>query len=621
MCGFMLVIERGRPVDERRLQAAAALIRHRGPDASGLAVFEPTLNRAPGSERVSVGVVHHRLAIIDLDSRSHQPFRRGSRMLAYNGEIYNFEELRGGLEQRGLRFHTAGDTEVLFELFGADGLDGLRRANGMWAFCHLDEVAGRLIAARDRYGKKPLYYHEGERTICFASEITPILAYLGQRARLKPHALATYLAHGWLFPGDAEATHLDGIRQVLPGGCVSLDLDTWALRSARHLDIAEEAARKPPADGPADLIEQAVLARLVSDRKVGLLLSGGIDSSLILSCLAANKLQDAVCCFTGDAGKSEDAQYARQCVAALGIQARFIPLDYELSGMDRFLKVCRHQEKPFPLIGNVLAMPQMYEAIAASDVRVVLDGTGGDEIFGGYWDRYHAFAVSDARAKGDRAWLARSEFHAGLQGGSSRTRQGAIGKTDLEKYCRAAVLGASSSDPLTTRRLGFDEALLADARGGRLQEWMWQNDRNAMLASVENRSPFLDYRLAPFLRTGYRYKFDDGWNKLELRRAFDRFRPLPTQWRREKQGFRWIYGRFFRANRARILDLVSASRILPPVLALSELIDRAHKSEDVLSSELMQRALCIAGLEEAMGMGAGGGASEPVAQTPAITFK
>jgi len=621
MCGFIFVIERGRPVDERRLQAAAALIRHRGPDASGLAVFAPADDQAPGSERVSVGVVHHRLAIIDLDSRSDQPFRRGSRTLAYNGEIYNFKELRERLEQRGLRFHTTGDTEVLFELLGAEGLDGLRRANGMWAFCHLDETAKRLIAARDRYGKKPLYYHAGERTICFASEIAPILAYLGRRARLKPHALATYLAHGWLFPGDSAATHLEGIRQVLPGGYVSLDLGTWTLRSARLLDIAEEAARKPPADGPAGLIEQAVLARLVSDRQVGLLLSGGIDSSLILSCLAANGLEAAVCCFTGDAGKSEDAQYARQCVAALGIEARFIPLDYQLSGMDRFLKVCRHQEKPFPLIGNVLAMPQMYEAIAASDVRVVLDGTGGDEIFGGYWDRYHAFAVSDARAKGDRAWLARSEFHSGLEGGSPRTQEAAVGKTDWQKYCRASALGASSSDPLAMHRSGFDEALLVDARSGRLQEWMWQNDRNAMLASVENRSPFLDHRLAPFLLTGYRCKFDGGWNKLELRRAFDRFRPLPTQWRREKQGFRWVYGRFFRANRTRILDLVSTSRILPAALALSELVDRARRSEEVLSSELMQRALCIAGLEEAMSMAAGSGASEPAAEVSAITSR
>jgi asparagine synthase (glutamine-hydrolysing) len=617
MCGFIVVIERGRPVDERRLRQAASLIRHRGPDASGFAIFAPALPAASGRASVSVGIAHHRLSIIDLDPRSHQPFRKGSRTLAYNGEIYNFRELRAGLAERGARFDTTGDTEVVFELLGRSGLEALRHANGMWAFCHVDEAAGRLTASRDRYGKKPLYYHAGERTICFASEIAPILSYLGQRPMLEPAALNTYLAHGWLFPGPKAGTHLEGVCQVLPGGFVEFDLSSWALRSGQLLSIAEEAAREPPADGPAALVQSAVLDRLVSDRKVGLLLSGGIDSSLILSCLAANGLQEAVYCFTGDAGKSEDADYARRCINALGIEAKSIPLDYEMSGMDRFLRVCRHQEKPFPFIGNVLAMPQMYEAIAAHDVRVVLDGTGGDEIFGGYWDRYHRFAVADARAAGDHDWLRRS----GSNEDSGRMAGAKLERSTMEAFCLPEVGQAPSCDPLEALSSGFDDALLIDAGAGRLQEWLWQNDRNAMLASVENRSPLLDYRLASFLRTGYGAKFVGAWNKYELRCAFERFQPLPTQWRPQKQGFRWVYGRFFRANRARILELVAASRILPARLAVSALIEAARKADEVLSSQIMQRALCIAGLEEAIGMAGGSGAISPPTEESAITSR
>jgi asparagine synthase (glutamine-hydrolysing) len=617
MCGFILVIEGGRPVDEQRLRQAASLMRHRGPDACGFEVFAPALPAAPGRASVSVGIAHHRLSIIDLDPRSHQPFRRGRRTLAYNGEIYNFRELRADLAERGVAFDTTGDTEVVFELLGRSGLEGLRHANGMWAFCHVDEAAGRLTASRDRYGKKPLYYHAGERTMCFASEIAPILAYLGQRPMLEPAALDTYLAHGWLFPGPKARTHLEGIRQVLPGGFVEIDLRTWTLRSGQLLSIADEAAREPPAEGPAALIRSAVLDRLVSDRKVGLLLSGGIDSSLILSCLAANGVQDAVCCFTGDAGKSDDADYARQCVNALGIEAKSIPLDYEMSGMDRFLRVCRHQEKPFPFIGNVLAMPQMYEAISAHDVRVVLDGTGGDEIFGGYWDRYHRFAVADALAVGDHDWLRRSGSHED----SGRMARAKLERSTREAFCSPEVAQAPSCDPLEPLASGFDDALLIDASAGRLQEWLWQNDRNAMLSSVENRSPLLDYRLARFLRTGYGAKFNGAWNKYELRCAFDRFQPLPTQWRSEKQGFRWVYGRFFRANRARILEFVAASRILPDRVAVPRLIDAARKSDEVLSGAMMQRSLCIAGLEEAMGMAGGSGAISAPTEESIITSR
>jgi asparagine synthase (glutamine-hydrolysing) len=593
MCGFVFVIERTRPVDADRLRKAAALIRHRGPDASGLEVFELESSAAQDRPCISVGIAHHRLSIIDLDARSDQPFRRQRRALAYNGEIYNFKTLRATLEADGAVFETAGDTEVLFELLGMRGPGGLRDANGMWALCYLDEAAQRLIATRDRYGKKPLYYYSGEHTLCFASEIAPILAYLGIQPRLHRAALDTYLAHGWLYPGPVADTHFEGIRQVLPGSFVNCDLQAWRIRTGKVLDIADDAAREPPADGPAELIRAAVLDRLVSDRKVGLLLSGGIDSSLVLSCLVASGLQDAVYCFTGDAGKSDDADYARRCIETLGIEARSIPLDYEMSGMDRFLRVCRHQEKPFPFIGNVLAMPQMYEAIAAFDVRVVLDGTGGDEVFAGYWDRYHRFAVTDAQRAGDGDWM-------------RSTRAPAAAATDIDpvlaRYCSPEVLRAPDCDPLRSLDAGLDEALLLDARAGRLQEWLWQNDRNAMLASVENRSPLLDYRLAPFLRTGYRRKFVGEWNKHELRTAFDRLRPLPTQWRREKQGFRWVYGRFFRANRARILELIAASRILGERIALAALLDAARESDAVLASNLMQRLLCIAGLEATMDM-------------------
>jgi asparagine synthase (glutamine-hydrolysing) len=241
--------------------------------------------------------------------------------------------------------------------------------------------------------------------------------------------------------------------------------------------------------------------------------------------------------------------------------------------MASFLDVCRHQEKPFPFIGNVLAMPQLYARIAEHDVPVVLDGTGGDELFAGYWDRYHRFALREALAQGDTAWveasLAAQQDDAGAQARARRRwtspaarprparddrghrpRRRRSGDLDeLRAAARAAMRGAWIRCGSSRARLG--EALVLDAGAGRLSEWLWQNDRNAMTHGIENRSPLLDHRLAPFMRSDFRNKFVGPWNKHELRSAFPAFVPLPTQWRRDKQGFRWVYHRFLKNNRSR----------------------------------------------------------------------
>lgn len=624
MCGVLFILERGRPVDEARARAALALLRHRGPDAEGMRSF---CAHTRGGERIHGFAGHRRLAIIDLDDRSDQPFHRGHHLLTYNGELYNFRDLRRALRLAGETFRTESDTEVLCALVARHGLDGLREANGMWAFCQFDAEANVLIAARDRYGKKPLFYFADGRTLCIASEIAPIMRYLGRRPALKPASLDTYLAHGWLIPAADAATHIDGVRQVAPGSYLRLDVESWHIETGVHDSIAHRAQAEPP-DGAAlaDLIKDAVLARLVSDRKVGLLLSGGIDSSLVLSVLCAAGVQDGVRCFTGDAGKSDDAGYAQACIRALGIEARTVKLAYGPESLDRFLAICRHQEKPFPFIGNALAMPQMYEAIAAEDVPVVLDGTGGDEVFGGYWDRYLRFAVAEAARAGDEAWI-----EASLAANDDTPRIAAIarqslvraraqrptalppvdGCATLAKYCPASVARAASSDPLTFFDGDLSQALILDSAHGRMQEWLWQNDRNAMLASVENRSPLLDYRLAPFMRTGYGRKFVGAWNKHELRALFDTFVPLPTQWRREKQGFRWAFARFLRANRPAVLDLIAESALLRARVDMDRLLPDLCSDDELLFDDFLHRVVCIAGLEAAMGLALADGAAEP----------
>jgi asparagine synthase (glutamine-hydrolysing) len=571
------------------------------------------------------------LSILDLSDASSQPFRRRERTLVFNGEIYNFRALRDGLKRAGVRFDTDGDTELLFELLANKGTEALRDANGMWAWCLLDEAAGTLTAVRDRYGKKPLFWYASPTTFCVSSAIAPIFAYLGRRPELVASELDSFLRYGWLFPHSDGRTHIADVRQVTAGGVLEFDLANWTFQERRWFDLGEfsREGRRDPQELAA-IVGDAVVSRLVADRKVGLLLSGGVDSSLILSVLCASGLADRVSCFTGDAGKSADASYAHQCIEQLGISQISVPLDYGPASLDSFLQVCRHQEKPFPFIGNALAMPQLYARIAEHDVPVVLDGTGGDEIFGGYWYRYYRFAVAEAIAAGDERWLAaslaanaddaeirviaeRAIRDAGNESRGARPSAGIAGESedppDLDAFVRPSVRDAESTDPLDDFRGTLAEALVLDSVHGRLHEWLWQNDRNAMMSGIENRSPFLDYRLAPFMHSGYRGKFAGPWNKHELRALFPAFVALPTQWRRDKQGLLWVYGRFLRQNRDQVLELIASSAILPQRIDTGRLLERAHRRDDYLGSSLVERMLCIAGLEQATGLVAEGSAA------------
>ncbi len=617
MCGIFLALERSRPVDRARAEAATAQLQHRGPDGHGHTLFDWAVASPDGPARVHGFVGHTRLSILDPTARSDQPFVRDGLTLAYNGEIYNFRELRADLARAGARFDTDGDTEVLLSLLAHEGVQGLNNANGMWALCLLDERQQRLTAVRDRYGKKPLFYYQDAQTLCMASEIGALLFYLSWRPGIVATDLDSYLRDGWAFPHADGATHLQGIRQVRAGCAMELDLASWSRSEQPYFDLAGhvQTGQRDPALLP-QLVADAVRARLVADRRVGLLLSGGVDSSLILSVLADQGLTEQVTCFTGDAGKSDDAGFARACIEQLGLRSVNLPLDYGSTSMDSFLQVCRHQEKPFPFIGNALAMPQLYAHIASHDVPVVLDGTGGDEVFAGYWERYLRFAAHDALLADDRAWIAQvladnadnprvlaivqAALAAGATGHPVSARSSGLTRNSddppgLDAFVQPGVRDAPQRDPLVDFHGSLPHALVLDAGQGRLHEWLWQNDRNAMMSGIENRSPLLDYRLAPYMGSGYRACFVGAWNKHALRGVFPV--PLPTQWRRDKQGFRWVYHRFLRNNRDQILQLIAASNVLRERVCVTRLLDAARRDPQYLGSSLLHRMLCIAGLE------------------------
>lgn len=621
MCGFIQVLTRDGTVDPRRFEAGMHKIAHRGPDGCNKRTLSLVAPTPKGDVPVGIAMGHHRLSILDLGERASQPFGRSGQWLLFNGEIYNFLELRQNLAPPPGGFETTGDTEVLFEGLRQHGRPFLQQLSGMWAATYLDGATKTLWATRDRFGKKPLFFYKDESQLILASTIGAIHAYLGTDPQLRATDLATYLLTGRMWPHGTGDTHFEGIREVLPGHWLLADLAAWDVETECYYSpprLQEGAVTLEPMAALEASCLEAVVARLISDRPVGLLLSGGIDSSLLLSALCKAGCQERVHCFIGETGRSDDARYAHECVSQAGIAAEVVDLAYGERAFDEFLTMCRHHEKAFPFMGSTMAMAQMYRVIAERGIPVVLDGSGGDELFGGYWQRQYPAAVRAAVRERNFGWLRQSMLASSMNRKmAARVLRSLVsgGLTDrlgwkevkkriaptyrtlgLHRFVRESV----RPDPLG-QTLGFTETMLGDiSPGGRLGEWLWHNDRNAMMSGVENRSPLLDFRLAPFAAGRYEQMFVGPYNKHQLRLLFDRFHPMPTQWRTQKQGFRWDRKRFFRENKVPILELIRASTLLGEQLSVSAYVDKANRSDAFLLSGVTSRLLGIAGLEAAL---------------------
>jgi len=366
-------------------------IAHRGPDAAGTWSHEDA--------RIVVQFGHRRLSIIDLSAAADQPLSKNGLTIIYNGELYNYRELRAELISRGTRFTTSSDTEVVLEAWRAWGPQALRRFRGMFAFALLDNGTGDLVLARDPLGIKPLYYLPRGNGVVFASELKALVAAVGSELRIEPGALVASMLYYWL---PERRCAIDGVRK-LPGG-------SWArfrpdgTSSVHHYwrieDVAAQAATGPAEDlGP--VIEDSVTAHLVSDVPVSSFLSGGLDSSIV-TVLAhrANAGIDAyTIAFRPEDQRLEampdDAVYARKVAARYGITLHEIEISPDIvSLLPRMVDVL---DEPIgdPAAINTLLM---CEAARERGVKVVLSGMGADELFGGY--RKHLACVLASKYRG-----------------------------------------------------------------------------------------------------------------------------------------------------------------------------------------------------------------------------
>ncbi len=595
MCGIAGVLHRDERVDLGRLHHMSALLRHRGPHDEGMVLIDPRggqsatlggadtpadvfssgLRFAPGrhegdarTANYQVGLAHRRLSIVDLTPTGHQPMcdAAGIAWIVYNGEIYNHVELRQELEALGEKFIGTSDTEVILASYRRWGLDCLSHFNGMFAFALWDTAERRLFCARDRFGVKPFYYEWNGRRFAFASEPRVLALTQSRRIAARWPAVRDLIALDWV---DHDThTFFEGIEQLPPGHLLTVGEGGFQLRQWWSLDPDARAAGGPR-DWEArfeELFSSAVRLRLRADVEVGSCLSGGLDSSAVVTTMAPmiDRPVHAFTCAYDEGSQYDERPFVKTVVEKTGAKSHVVVPD----GRDfwqTFDRMAWEQGEPTAGPG-VFSQWKVMELAHGHGLRVLLDGQGGDETLAGYW-RYLPLRLRDLIARGDlggflamlgpvadrlgmvhslaltlEPWLPSgmiAELRRRFGQGKDRVMTGALRKAKGSEPPRAPA----GWETAVRRQQAFD--LLQRL----LPSLLRYEDRNSMSFSIETRLPFLDYRLVEYLFSLPDQALLEGvTTKRILRRALaDRIPPAVLE-RHDKMGFEtpadvWLRGR------------------------------------------------------------------------------
>lgn len=587
MCGIYGYVTSGGTVDAGILQAMGDCLKHRGPDDSGEVV------RNVG--RFSVGLGHKRLSIIDLSIGGRQPIANEDETIwiTFNGEIYNFKELRDELKKNGHRFKSRTDTEVIVHLYEELGTACLNRLNGMFAFALWDERKKTLFLARDRMGKKPLHYCLRKNQLIFASEIKALLRHPAVDRRLSFKSLDKYLSYEYI---PAPESIFSSVKKLEPGHYLLYRNDEAV--SAQYWDIPLEDY--PIADSTEaqyteelrELLDQAVRRRLVADVPVGLFVSGGLDSGLVAA-LASRARGQLECFSVGfDERSFDESRYAVEVAQSLGLKHHLRTFhDHDM---------LRMVEKLPEIIDEPLADPSivplyLLAEFASQNTKVVLSGDGGDEIFAGYqtfqahklvtyYDVLPRFTKAALHAMVSRLPVSHGylspdfklkQFLKGV-GVSSEVRfflwRGAFTNSDkvnlLHPDLRAELHGHNTYDDIyryvkesgLTKEL---ERILYLSMKLYLQDNnLVTVDRASMANGLEVRSPLLDKEVVEFVcRLPMEYKLNGFKTKYLLKKAAEGLLPRRIIYR-QKKGFgiplaKWLTGQL----KGFMLDYLGQERI------------------------------------------------------------
>jgi asparagine synthase (glutamine-hydrolysing) len=590
MCGITgIVALNGGRVDPAVLQKMNDIQAHRGPDGEGFVFasrgadrFEHARMRHTGewgaSAPVSVGLGHRRLSILDLSDRGAQPMAVGDgrTWIVFNGEIYNHRELRDELTGHGYRFTTTTDTEVLLQAYRHWGADCLPRLTGMYAFAIWDGDRGELFCARDRLGIKPFYYATPKGYLIFGSEMKALLAFPGVEPVPDDAAVLGFLIHANCDYG--ERTVLREITSLPAAHSLTVDLATGRWTTKRYWELAPR-----PTNGTGDrehikhlhdLLVDTTCSHLISDVRAGSCLSGGLDSSSIVALIgkvwreqpeAATAVGDRLYTFTScyEHKEIDERQYAQAAADASGATSHLV---FPSAGdfWDAFPQIAWHQDMPFGSL-SYYAQWRVMRAAKEAGVKVLLDGQGGDEVFGGYAKFRYAYLASLIRSgrlptltrELGATILQRDKYVLDLRRGYRYLPKGMRRLLGVDSMLQTVVHGdwgnavASESSPATRwwryaaagnttdfagtfmQRMQIDD-IVTDT----LPQLLRMEDRSSMAFSLEARVPLLDHRVVEYgLSLPDHLKVRNGWSKVAVRRAMAGLVPEDVRWRKTKLGF------------------------------------------------------------------------------------
>jgi asparagine synthase (glutamine-hydrolysing) len=609
MCGFAgLVAARSGAVDPAQLARMGACIAHRGPDDDGSYVDG------------RVGLSFRRLAILDLSPAGHQPMQTedGAATLVFNGEIYNFQELRAELEALGHRFRSRGDTEVLLRSYQQWGTRCVERFNGMWAFLIHDRARGVVFGSRDRFGIKPLYVADVPGGIGFASEIKALRA-AGAGERPDWSRVSEWLVSGTLDTLPARGrTFYEGIRELPPATAFEVTLDGrmrewtyWSLDGIRRVPHADAG------EAYAALFEDAIRLEARSDVPLAVSLSGGLDSTAIICALARQSAGTRLEAFCYVSEEHDETPYVDATIAQTGATLHKVPVT-PAQLFDGLGTLIAYHDEPVHTLSAAISYHIM-GAARARGIKVMMSGQGADEVlagYGSYFEEYWTSLVRQGRADDARREIA--EYTA-AHGGDAAARLAAVERRarrmgfheHVPFYSRAARVarwrrlrrGGGWFTPALTRHVpapvvegegrgGLSGALRHSIAHAPLPMYLRLDDRNAMAHGVEGRVPFLDHRLVELaFSLPEDWLLRGPWNKYVLRQSLHGRAPEVVHQRVDKIGFAHPRRTWFRtvlADRVEALlaEPAAATRGIYDLARIREDIAR-HKRGEADSSDLL----------------------------------
>jgi asparagine synthase (glutamine-hydrolysing) len=560
MCGIVGIINKtGLPANVSLLKKMADTIHHRGPDEDGIFCEGP------------VGFFHKRLSIIDISS-GQQPMRFKDYTIVYNGEIYNYIELKEDLKKKGHCFETSSDTEVILHLYSEYGKNFVNLLNGMFAFIIYHKSNNELFIARDHFGIKPLYWYHDEQLVAFASEIKGLLAHPDIKAECDQKNLYEYLTFQFII---GEGTMFKDIYKVLPGHYMSLDLNNWQIVEVKYWEpnfkIDQYHTEEYFIVELDKILKTTIYQQLRSDVPLGTYLSGGIDSSLV-TIMAAKFLDKQIKSFSGafaEGPEFNELKYARYAANTANAELfEVFPTEQEF--IDLLPKLIYHLDEP--VAGPGLFPQFIVSKLASKHVKVILGGQGGDEIFGGYTRYLVAYleqalkgAIYESNEeeehivslasilpnlpslrqyvpmmksfweKGSFEAMDRRYFHLIDRMGSTSEffQEGFIKECDREAIFHKFSSYFNNPDTKSY----FNKMTHFDMLGS-LPGLLQVEDRVSMSVSIESRVPLLDRRIVDLIsRMPAGMKFKGGEMKYLLKKAIKDIMPPEIMNRKDKMGF------------------------------------------------------------------------------------